>query len=156
MDRLIGTNDSYTDDEALTQSRLSNEAISSLMRVVLELLGPVEGDVNEINTEVVFPALQLLQRVQPPQNILGQIQTSVLRLASNRQWHVRDKAARTYSILVAANERVSQAANLILMNGQSQNQAHGALLGAKYLIERQGKLFTSEGKSTGLPIVAFR
>lgn len=145
MDRLIGTNDAYTDDETPTQSRLSDEAVTGLMHVILELLGPTGGDVNQINTEVVFPALQLLQRVQPPQIVLEKIQTSVLRLASNRQWHVREKAAKTYSLLVPVKERVNRATELIRREARSQNEAHGALLGAKYLIERQGKQFTSEG-----------
>lgn len=147
MDRLIGTNDAYTDDDQTTQSRLSEEAITSLMHVVLELLGPTDGDVDQVNAEVVFPALQLLQRIQPPQVMAAKIQHSVLRLASNRQWHVRDKAAKTYATLVPVKDRVSRVVDLVLRKARTQNESHGCLLGAQYLMERLGKDTTTEGMS---------
>jgi hypothetical protein len=147
MDRLIGTNDAFTEDDTYTQSRLSDEAITSLMQVVIGLLGPDDGDVNQVNAEVVFPALQLLQRIQPPRSLLEGLQHRVLKLASNRQWHVRDKAAKTYSVLVPAKERGTHAAVLIRKNARTQNEAHGFLLGARYLIERQGKSMINEGES---------
>ncbi|KAG9837049.1 hypothetical protein KCU98_g4087, partial [Aureobasidium melanogenum] len=143
MDRLIGTNDAFSDEETHTQSRLSDEAITSLMQVVLQLL-TTDADVNQAKAEVVFPALQLLQRVQPPSRFADDIQSSVLRLASSRQWLVRDKAAKTYSTLVPARDRVSRVAELIRHKARSQNEAHGVLLTVKYLIERQGKSFSTE------------
>lgn len=145
MDRLIGTNDAYTDNDQNTQSRLSAEAITSLMHVVLELLGPTDGDVNQVNAEVVFPALQLLQRIQPPEAMAEKVQHSVLRLGSNRQWHVRDKAAKTYATLVPVKDRVSRVTYLVLREARYQNESHGCLLGARYLIERLGKDTTTEG-----------
>ncbi|KAH0008136.1 hypothetical protein KCU78_g11404, partial [Aureobasidium melanogenum] len=143
MDRLIGTNDAFSDEDTHTQSRLSEEAITSLMQVVLQLL-PTDADVNQAKAEVVFPALQLLQRVQPPSRFAEDIQTSVLRLASSRQWLVRDKAAKTYSTLVPARHRVSRVEELIRHKTQNQNEAHGVLLTVKYLIERHGKNFSTE------------
>ncbi|KAG9564645.1 hypothetical protein KCU71_g5793, partial [Aureobasidium melanogenum] len=143
MDRLIGTNDAFSDEDAHTQSRLSEEAITSLMQVVLQLLA-TDADVNQAKAEVVFPALQLLQRVQPPSSLAGDIQASVLRLASSRQWLVREKAAKTYSTLVPARDRVGRVEELIRHKTQSQNEAHGVLLTVKYLMERHGKSFSTE------------
>ncbi|KAL2035004.1 hypothetical protein VTO58DRAFT_100921 [Aureobasidium pullulans] len=156
MDRLIGTNDAYTDDDQTTQSRLSEEAITSLMHVVLELLGPTDGDVNQVNAEVVFPALQLLQRIQPPQVMAAKIQHSVLRLASNRQWHVRDKAAKTYATLVPVKDRVSRVVDLVLRKARTQNESHGCLLGARYLMERLGKDTTTGDIETLMTTVQSR
>jgi hypothetical protein len=145
MDRLIGTNDAFSDDDTYTQSRLSDEAITSLMQVVLQLLA-TDVDVDQVKAEVVFPALQLLQRVQPPASMSDRIQYSVLRFASSRQWLVRDKAAKTYSTLVPAKDRVSRIATLIGHEARNQNETHGDLLAVKYLIERQGKNFGPEGQ----------
>ncbi|KAK6007001.1 hypothetical protein QM012_006009 [Aureobasidium pullulans] len=147
IDRLIGTNDAFSDEDTHTQSRLSEEVITSLMHVVLQLL-TTDDDVNQAKAEVVFPALQLLQRVQPPSSLAERIQTSVLRLASGRQWLVRDKAAKTYSTLVSARDRVSRVTELIRHEARSQNEAHGVLLTIKYLIERQGKGFSTEAMDT--------
>lgn len=146
MDRLIGTNDAFSDEDTHTQSRLSDEAITSLMQVVLQLLA-TDADVDQVKAEVVFPALQLLQRVQPPSSMSEEIQHSVLKLASSRQWLVRDKAAKTYSLLISAKDRVSRIAELIRHEARSQNEVHGNLLTARYLIERQGKNFSTEGQS---------
>ncbi|THY29528.1 hypothetical protein D6D00_03503 [Aureobasidium pullulans] len=156
MDRLIGTNDAYTDNDQNTQSRLSEEAITSLMHVVLELLGPTDGDVNQVNAEVVFPALQLLQRIQPPEAMAEKIQHSVLRLGSNRQWHVRDKAAKTYATLVPVKDRVSRVTYLVLREARHQNESHGCLLGARYLIERLGKDTTTEDIETLMTTIQSR
>lgn len=146
MDRLIGTNDAFSDEDTHTQNRLSEEAITSLMQIVLQLL-TTDADVDQAKAEVVFPALQFLQRVQPPSNLAEDIKSSVLRLASSRQWLVRDKAAKTYSTLVPAINRISRVAELIRHKSRSQNEAHGVLLAAKYLVERQGKNFNTEGQS---------
>lgn len=146
MDRLIGTNDAFSDEDMYTQSRLSDEAITSLMQVVLQLLA-TDADVDQVKAEVVFPALQLLQRIQPPSGMSEKIQSSVLRLASSRQWLVRDKAAKTYATLVSAKDRVGRIASLLQHKARSQNEAHGDLLTARYLIDRQGKNFSTEGQS---------
>jgi BioD-like phosphotransacetylase family protein len=146
MDRLIGTNDAFSDEDTYTQSRLSDEAITSLMQVVLQLLA-TDDDVDQIQAEVVFPALQLLQRVQPPSIMSERIQSSVLKLATSRQWLVRDKAAKTYSALVPGKDRASRIANLVRHQARSQNETHGDLLTARYLLERQGKIFSTEGQS---------
>ncbi|KEQ67672.1 uncharacterized protein M437DRAFT_38503 [Aureobasidium melanogenum CBS 110374] len=143
MDRLIGTNDAFSDEDTHTQNRLSEEAITSLMQIVLQLL-TTDADVDQAKAEVVFPALQFLQRVQPPSNLAEDIKSSVLRLASSRQWLVRDKAAKTYSTLVPAINRISRVAELVRHKSRSQNEAHGVLLAAKYLVERQGKNFNTE------------
>ncbi|KAH0369828.1 hypothetical protein KCU65_g2939, partial [Aureobasidium melanogenum] len=143
MDRLIGTNDAFSDEDTHTQNRLSDEVITSLMHVILQLL-TTDANVNQAKAEVVFPALQFLQRVSPPPSLAEDIQTSVLRLASSRQWLVRDKAAKTYSTLVSARNRISRVVELIRHESRSQNEAHGVLLTVKYLIERQGKNFNTE------------
>lgn len=146
IDRLIGTNDAFSDDELHTQNRLSDESITSLMHVVLQLL-TTDADVNQAKAEVVFPALQLLQRVQPPSSLAEKIQALVLKLVSSRQWLVRDKAAKTYSTLVPSRDRVSRVAELIRYGSRSQNELHGVLLTVKYLIEKHGKSFSTEGQS---------
>ncbi|KAI5238409.1 hypothetical protein E4T43_07441 [Aureobasidium subglaciale] len=156
MDRLVGTNEAYTDEDSHTQSRLSDEAITSLMKVVLQLLGPADIDVDQVKAEVVFPALQLLQRVQPPSDLAEEVQQSVLRLTSNRQWHVRDKAAKTYSVLVPVDNRASRIGELVRKEARNQNVAHGFLLTSKYLIERHGKQFTTQDMDNLVQILQSR
>jgi len=147
MDRLIGTNDAYTDEDAPSHTRLSPTAISDLMIVILQLLSPA-GDSGQLNTEVVFPALQLLQRAQPPRSMLQDIQKAVFRLTKSSQWHVRDKAARTFSTLTPIEERIQAAVQLLEETSDSQNATHGALLCSIYLVYRQQATIRAEGRSS--------
>ncbi|GAB7354530.1 hypothetical protein MBLNU459_g4993t2 [Dothideomycetes sp. NU459] len=135
LDRLLGTNDAY-DGEETTHSRLSYAAVPNLMEVILSLLSSPTESSNEIVTEGVFPALQLLQRAQPPAEKLQHISKAVFELTSNSQWHIRDKAARTYAALVPRQGRVDEAVRLLGNIASSQNATHGVLLCSMHLLRK--------------------
>lgn len=108
------------------------------MEVVLKLLSPPADLFNDMATEGVFPALQLLQRAQPPAERREQISMAVYQLTSSPQWHIRDKAARTYATLVPRQARLKEAIRLLRDVRDSPNAIHGALLCSKYLMRRAG------------------
>lgn len=152
LDRLLGSNDAYDDSETASRSRLSYAAVPNLMEIILKLLSPPADSSNAIVTEGVFPALQLLQRAQPPPEKRGQIREAVFRLTSSSQWHIRDKAARTYAALVPPQECAKEAARLLKDVRDSSDAIHGALSGVKYLMRRAR--LQSEGWWTSLLVLA--
>ena len=135
LDRLLGTNDSYINQDTAPQSRLSFTAVPNLMSVILRLISPPLDTTKDMLTEGVFPALQLLQRTPPPADQLGTVTDAVLRLTASSQWHIRDKAAKTYAVLIAGREPVVQATRLVTSTYKTLNETHGALLAARYVLE---------------------
>lgn len=138
LDRLLGTNDSYVNVDAAPQSRLSFAAVPNLIGVVLRLLSPPVDSMQDLQTEGVFPALQLLQRTPPPQDMLDEVRQAVLNLTTSPQWHIRDKAAATYALLVSPSARLETTTQLICGAQNNLNGTHGALVCARYIMGRCG------------------
>ena len=138
LDRLLGTNDSYINDEIPPQSHVSLNKIPNLMDIVLRLLSDSsahQGPESAI-AEGVFPALQILQRAPSSLDRLREVQDAVFRLMSSPHWHVRDKAARTYAMLSPSEELPVTFVELLETPLSNQNTLHGALLCAKYVLRR--------------------
>ena len=138
LDRLLGTNDSYIDDDMPPQTRTSLAKLPGLTDIILRLLSaPVSTDSSDSAiTEGVFPALQLLQRAPAPASRLHEVQNAVFHLLSSPHWHVRDKAARTYAMLVLPESQLVTFAKLMEATVEHQNALHGALLSSRYLANR--------------------
>jgi len=138
LDRLLGTNDSYINDEVPPTSQISLNKVPNLMDIVLRLLSDStahQGPASAV-AEGVFPALQILQRAPSSLNRLREVQDAVFRLISSPHWHVRDKAARTYTMLSPSEELLITFAELLETPLSNQNTLHGALLCAKYVLRR--------------------
>jgi len=148
LDRLLGTNDSYVDDDLPPQTHVSLAKIPNLIDIILRLLsgssthpdlqhpGPSQQGVASAVPEGVFPALQLLQRASPSPERLREVQDAVFRLMSSTHWHVRDKAARTYAMLSPADELMLTFEELLKTGNGYQNALHGSLLCVKYVLGR--------------------
>ena len=66
IDRLLGTNDAYVEDEVATKRRVDFEHHQDLLELVIGLLSTAPTSMNSgegARNEGVFPALQLLQRL---------------------------------------------------------------------------------------------
>ncbi|KAI6822745.1 hypothetical protein KC327_g9365 [Hortaea werneckii] len=150
MDRLLGTSDAYLEEDAFVQTRLSAQRHPDLLEIVMTLLSAPSEDAASGN-EGVFPALQLLQRLEVPQEQYDRTKQSVKALMGSPVWHVRDKSARTYASLVPRCEYPAEMQSLLQTPWASQNSLHGALLCAKYMIlSLSAKLEDSEDKHSVL------
>ncbi|GAB1741817.1 hypothetical protein NU219Hw_g7224t1 [Hortaea werneckii] len=133
MDRLLGTSDAYLEEDAFIQTRLSAQRHPDLLEIVMTLLSAPSEDAASGN-EGVFPALQLLQRLEVPPQQYNRTKRSVKALMGSTVWHVRDKSARTYASLVSRYEYPAEMQSLLQTPWASQNSLHGALLCAKYMV----------------------
>ncbi|KAI6892187.1 hypothetical protein KC318_g13176 [Hortaea werneckii] len=133
MDRLLGTSDAYLEEDAFIQTRLSAQRHPDLLEIVMTLLSAPSEDAASGN-EGVFPALQLLQRLEVPPEQYDRTKRSVKALMGSTVWHVRDKSARTYASLVPRYEYPAEMQSLLQTPWASQNSLHGALLCAKYMV----------------------
>ncbi|KAM0716200.1 hypothetical protein Q7P37_007645 [Cladosporium fusiforme] len=139
IDRLLGTNDAYLEDEVATKRRVDFEQHQDLLELVIGLLStaptsslPGEGARNE----GVFPALQLLQRAQMPEVKRMEVQTAVFALTGSPSWHVRDKAARTFVSFVPVDTTASVLEQLLTARPNDHNALHGSLFCALHIIRR--------------------
>ncbi|KAL1305789.1 hypothetical protein AAFC00_003953 [Neodothiora populina] len=135
LDRLLGTSEAYVDHETAPQSRLSFNAVPNLMNVIFSLISPPLDNTEDLLTEGVFPALQLLQRTPPPAEHLSAVQDAILRLTASSQWHIREIAAETYAVLTHQTQRLARALQLVRAEYVSANALHGALLAARCLLQ---------------------
>jgi hypothetical protein len=139
IDRLLGTNDAYVEDEIATKRRVDFEHHQDLLELVIGLLStaPTPTSSGEVTrNEGVFPALQLLQRAHMPEAKRTEVQVAVFALTASPSWHVRDKAARTYASFVPVETASVVLEQLLAGPRDNHNALHGALLCAMYLIRR--------------------
>ncbi|KAI7318345.1 hypothetical protein KC315_g10090 [Hortaea werneckii] len=148
MDRLLGTSDAYLEEDAFIQTRLSAQRHPDLLEIVMTLLSAPSEDAASGN-EGVFPALQLLQRLEVPPEQYDRTKRSVKALMGSTVWHVRDKSARTYASLVPRYEYPAEMQSLLQTPWASQNSLHGALLCAKYMVLSLSTSPSSKAEDSG-------
>jgi hypothetical protein len=139
IDRLLGTNDAYVEDEVATKRRVDFEHHQDLLQLVIGLLSTAPTSVSSgegARNEGVFPALQLLQRAHMPEAKCKEVQEAVFALTASPSWHVRDKAARTYASFIPVETTSEVLGQLLAGPRGDHNALHGALLCAMYLIRR--------------------
>jgi hypothetical protein len=157
IDRLIGTNatghrDDVSVDWSHGSSRISYKKYSSLSSLLPQLLreppaAETQSDYTpnlalEHSVQMVFPALDLLRRAGPPQEQYDELKRLVFNQLSNRVWHIRDLAARTYTTFVSLNatnisdDAIGEFERLFPTGCRSQNGIHGRLLAIRYIIEK--------------------
>ncbi|KAM0701622.1 hypothetical protein Q7P35_010530 [Cladosporium inversicolor] len=139
IDRLLGTNDAYVEDEVATKRRVDFEHHQDLLELVIGLLSTAPTSINSgesARNEGVFPALQLLQRAHMPESKRTEVQVAVFALTASPSWHVRDKAARTYASFVPVETTSTVLEQLLAGPRGDHNALHGALLCAMYIIRR--------------------
>ncbi|KAK6439219.1 hypothetical protein LTR95_004568 [Oleoguttula sp. CCFEE 5521] len=136
IDRLLGTNDAYINDTTASSRLLDFDQHPDLLDLIMGLLSADVEKTSTGRTEGVFPALQLLQRARVPVERQINVRDAVFALTKDASWHIRDKAARTYISLVAANQRIDTLQTLLEPPYEGHNALHGRLLCAKYLLRK--------------------
>lgn len=136
IDRLLGTNESHFEEDAVLQKRISAEQYPALLTVVLGLLPrpAASAEDSSVRYESVFLALQLLQHTRIPPSQLEETKSAVWALLASPSWHVRDKAARTLASLASLNDLPAQLALILSGDIAPQNMLHGTLLTVKYIM----------------------
>ncbi|KAH9827697.1 putative death-receptor fusion protein (DUF2428) [Teratosphaeria destructans] len=137
IDRLLGTSDAHLEDGKSFQKKLSPEQHPQLLGIVLGILSSPAGEpttLQQAHQEGVFPALQLLQRLAIPTERLTEVRQSVNALMASSSWHIRDRAARTYSSFVSEDDTIPEIREILQNTACNQNVLHGALLAARYIL----------------------
>jgi hypothetical protein len=141
IDRLLGNNDYNSSIQTTNVSRMSWTSTRGLEKSMFNLLDkPVTNMYSPAEAvESVFPALNIIQRVPPPESLRPKIRDIVLRLSQSSHWHVRDMAARTYSGLISGNDTYHTIHTLLheCIDMKSQNKLHGRLLCIYYLLKHK-------------------
>jgi hypothetical protein len=141
IDRTLGSNDS---NDSLTNSpkKLGSFTYSnypSMLQIIGRLLETPDEQLHSPSAAIdcVFPALKIIQRALPPDDVLNELRSSVLRLCGSSHWHVRDMAARTFSMLIPEGDYVTVIRDLLDQKVSKQNQIHGYLMCVLHLIRRK-------------------
>ncbi|KAF2836658.1 hypothetical protein M501DRAFT_939156 [Patellaria atrata CBS 101060] len=163
IDRLLGTNEAHGFElqRWIKSSKLSFERYPNLLPIVLKLLRSKSTEITSkanslsretrqhVVTEGVFPALQIIQKAQPPVECFLVFKGLVFDLLRSSQWHVRDMAARTLALLLQMDDVITPIMGE-LGSVVCQNELHGHLLAISCFLE--GRLQQFEHGSQGSPI----
>ena len=159
IDRMsVGeTSDRYAEDHhANTEVALINEERNDLATIVIKLLrrtaarpepSPILQQASEraSTTEVVSPALEIIQRSLlqgVPKDLLFNL---VLEQTGSEVWILREQAARTFVHLLKQADYLIELGRILQFRSDRNNCLHGRLLCARYILER---LFqTTEAKT---------
>ncbi|KAK4650207.1 hypothetical protein QC762_705330 [Podospora pseudocomata] len=146
IDCLLGTGES----KAIIESgwdgnsvRISYNKYPELPDIILGLLEADDVDAGLANSaaaEAVFPALDIIRRAGPPEEHRGELRKRIENYLGSKVWHVREIAARTLCSFLLREDWVSEIGKLLEQAGTSSNRLHGALLTARFVIERKSDL----------------
>ncbi|KAK0661244.1 putative death-receptor fusion protein-domain-containing protein [Cercophora samala] len=146
IDCLLGTGES----KAIIESgwdgnsvRISYNKYPELPDIILGLLEADDVDAGLANSaaaEAVFPALDIIRRAGPPEEHRGELRKRIENYLGSKIWHVREIAARTLCSFLLREDWVSEIDKLLEQAGTSSNRLHGALLTARFVIERKSDL----------------
>lgn len=144
IDCMLGTSESKATAEAGWDGRsirISYERYPTLPDLLLRLLGT---DINvTVEAKEVFPALEFLRRVGPPEErtmLREQFFAGVVIHLDSETWDVRDLAARTACTFLLADDWKPVIDDLLQFFRTSTNGLHGVILLIKYLLRRRKDL----------------
>jgi hypothetical protein len=168
IDRLLGSHETQNwtappgedPDKKRKAPKLSWESYPTLQKVILELLASPVADIHtgNLSSEIVFPALKLIQSVPPPESMKQQVKQKVLIHSGSAHWHVRDMAARAYAALYSPADVFGTAfAGLFYdIEDKPTNEMHGKLLCAKYMLEKYIGGIGTKDPAIEFPVVRMR
>ena len=124
-------------------SHLAYQMYPNLPELVLRLLdhGRPELDVSiNISTaqgaQKVFAALEVIERSGLPSTHQIDIKTAMWRHASCSNWPIREKAAKTLSLVMEEEDFERECKSVLLPTWLSQNELHGRLLCLRSILSR--------------------
>lgn len=137
-------------------SKLAFEKYKDLSLMVVQLLQKsvtldphidyTEEGLETRQVEKAYPAMEIIERVGVPRNYRAVIKKLLMQLLGNRVWNLREKAAKTLSLLVDDDEILEEVRELCVYKSHDQNAVHGRLLYLKYMLcdeSRKGNDFIS-------------
>ena len=89
---------------------------------------------NEANS--VFPALEVIERSGLPFQHRAAIRNMMQCYMECPVWSLREKSAKTLSLIIDEKDVVKEAEKLLLPTWYSQNALHGRLVCLRYLVNR--------------------
>ncbi len=144
IDCMLGTSESKASAEAGWDGRsirISYERYPTLPDLLLRLLGT---DINvKVVAKEVFPALEFLRRVGPPEEktmLREQFFACVVIHLDSETWDVRDLAARTACTFLLNDDWKTVIDDLLDFFRTSTNGLHGVVLLVKYVLRRRRDL----------------
>ncbi|KAG7108338.1 hypothetical protein HYQ44_012491 [Verticillium longisporum] len=148
IDNLFGTNESKTLIEAGWDGKASRVhyhkypiipvVLLNLLRSGQEVMKPSTGT---IAAESVFPALDIIRRAGPPEDLRAELYGLVTEYLGSPVWHVREMTARALCSFLLHDGWLQSIQELV--NGSERqrvltqaNRLHGVLLTIKYVFEK--------------------
>ncbi|KAI1450812.1 putative death-receptor fusion protein-domain-containing protein [Annulohypoxylon stygium] len=143
IDCLFGTSESKSSIEAGWDGRtikISYRKFKALPELLVSLLEMGQQSTGVLigsqTAESVFPALDIIRRAGPPEEVRNKLYSIIAWYLGSRIWHVREIAARTLCSFLLKPDWTESIARLLQDCGSSANKLHGALLTLKFLLER--------------------
>ncbi|KAK4043957.1 putative death-receptor fusion protein-domain-containing protein [Parachaetomium inaequale] len=147
IDSLLGTGESKASIESGWDGhsvRISYNKYPTLPGVILSLLRSADETLNQASqsgaAEAVFPALDIIRRAGPPEEHRSELRKHIEGYLGSRLWHVREIAARTLCSFLLQGDWAQEIGRLLGGLGSSTNRLHGALLTARFVVERKADL----------------
>ena len=132
-------------------SRLAYEQYPNLANIIYRLItrvNPINEKDIQLTKEVphpqqaqrVFLALEIVGSSGLPPDYRIEVQNTIREEMEGPNWAIRDKAARTLSLLIDEKDFTIELKNLLDSNWKTHNVLHGRLLCAQHLVsqKRQG------------------
>ncbi|KAL6716949.1 hypothetical protein ACLMJK_004862 [Lecanora helva] len=155
--RLNGGTDTSSTKASASHRRssaLAYQKYPSLSKLVVELLNSSDrlvieavewGASSTIKTaQKVYAALEVIERSGLPPSERANVEASVWRHAQSPDWSIRDKAAKTLSLITEDRDIGRSCEPLLLIGWKSQNELHGKLLYLQFLLKRNARPQTGQ------------
>lgn len=96
----------------------------------------------------VFPAMDLVRRAGPPEELRDKILERIMVHLGSTAWEVRQVVSRAVTAFLLQDEWLEAILTLLKSCGQSTNRYHGVLMSVQDLLERRLELFpdTASGR----------
>lgn len=132
-------------------SHLAYQTYSTLPELVLRLLsdgdqtqpGTFDSNVRKsgiisttVNTQKVFAALEVIERFGIPAKYNIDVRAAIWRYAQSSDWSIREKAAKTLSLVIEDQDLEGECTSLLLPQWKSQNELHGRLLCLRFMLDQ--------------------
>ncbi|KAI1212980.1 putative death-receptor fusion protein-domain-containing protein [Annulohypoxylon truncatum] len=151
IDCLFGTSESKSSIEAGWDGRtikISYHKFKALPQLLVSLLEMGQQSTGVLmgsqTAESVFPALDIIRRAGPPEEVRDKLYSIIAWYLGSRIWHVREIASRTLCSFLLKPGWTESIGNLLENCGSSANKLHGVLLTLKFLLERLAEVMPDQ------------
>lgn len=160
LSRLNGGSDTASTRVSSLHRRFSSlayEKYQNLPGLILRLLSQasIQRPDNLLNSNYseaclkhaqrVFPVLEIVERFGLPFEYREEIQYLIWQQMEGPIWALREKAAKTLSLVIGGENFISELFNLLKDSRKSQNNLHGRLMCARFIVSHMDN--ESKGKS---------